>query len=487
LFEVHASIRVLSWSGKSSGNSFETYIVNMLKIHKEALLLGDPIKELDKCCYFNDGIKSEMFDTFKDNIRAEQDLFDSFMELYSCAKQVKIQKDDDTKGRKRDLGAVQTAHQQVASVTTSTRANKRNRKNNTQGGGEQEKKAPTAPVNKGNCKSDQMATNRCNKAIVWDASKRMENPVFAKLYPEQKAHFRKIRAEWEPKHGKDKDEEKQSKKGNDTRHASSIITSPGKVSLDDVSDSGDSREPSVTAKSPNNQGVVTGDYGDAAGNFGSSAYENDECSLFGDDSSIEDNKVDCRYIGAVEVDDRKPASAPPVGWKPAPAPPEAVVMDEFKPPVVYPQRGPGFPILDKFGRKGQQYRRGMELMTTKQVLEWASDATLCWAKKAYATMYPIWYNNEIVSPEVNKYWKAYEKHEKGNVFPDDHIAELIRFHNHYDCPMYEAEFHYMMKVDCKKLGYNAGDWKGYSPNMFLQNDLYCFFLLLGLHTSKLWK
>jgi hypothetical protein len=64
----------------------------MLKIHKEALLLGDPIKEWDKCRYFIDGIKSEMFDTFKDNIRAEQD---SFMELYSRAKQVKIQKDDE--------------------------------------------------------------------------------------------------------------------------------------------------------------------------------------------------------------------------------------------------------------------------------------------------------------------------------------------------------------------------------------------------------
>jgi hypothetical protein len=89
----------------------------------------------------------------------------------------------------------------------------------------------------------------------------------------------------------------------DTRQASSIITSPGKVSLDDVSDSGVSREASIKTKSPTNQGVVQGDYGDAAGNFGSSAYENDECSLFGDDSSIEDNAVDCRYIGSVEVDD----------------------------------------------------------------------------------------------------------------------------------------------------------------------------------------
>jgi hypothetical protein len=149
-FEVRASIRDLSWNGRNTGNSFETYISNMLKIHKEALLLGDPIKEWDKCRYFIDGIKSDMFDTFKDNIRAEQHAFDNFMKLYSRAKQVKIQKDDDTKGRKRDLGAVQTSNQQVASVTTTSRASKRNRKNSTQGGGDKEKLTPTAPIDKGN-------------------------------------------------------------------------------------------------------------------------------------------------------------------------------------------------------------------------------------------------------------------------------------------------------------------------------------------------
>jgi hypothetical protein len=147
-------------------------------------LIGDPIKEWDKRCYFIDGIKSDMFDTFKDNICAEQDSFDSLMELCSRTKQVKIQKDDDTKGRKRDLGAVQTSRQQVSSVTT--RANKRNKKNNNQGGGDTEK---TAPVDKGNLKTDHTATSRYDKAMVWVASRRMENPVFEKLYPEQKAHF----------------------------------------------------------------------------------------------------------------------------------------------------------------------------------------------------------------------------------------------------------------------------------------------------------
>jgi hypothetical protein len=77
--------------------------------------------------------------------------------------------------------------------------------------------------------------------------------------------------------------------------------------------------------------------------------------------SIEDNAFDFCYIGAVEVDDRKPAAKPtpvpmntatatkPKSWKippvtpkPAPAPSEAVVMDESEPPVVYPQKGPGF-------------------------------------------------------------------------------------------------------------------------------------------------
>jgi hypothetical protein len=36
---------------------------------------------------------SDMFDTFKDNIHAEMELFNSFMVLYSRAKQVKIQKE----------------------------------------------------------------------------------------------------------------------------------------------------------------------------------------------------------------------------------------------------------------------------------------------------------------------------------------------------------------------------------------------------------
>jgi hypothetical protein len=83
-----------------------------------------------------------------------------------------------------------------------------------------------------------------------------------------------------------------------------------------------------------------------------------------------------------------------------------------------------------------------------------------WAQRVYATMYPIWYNNIIVSREVNKYWKAYEKHDAENAFPDDRIAELIRFRNHYDRPMYPSEFQYMMKMERKKLGYHAGEWKG---------------------------
>jgi hypothetical protein len=140
--------------------------------------------------------------------------------------------------------------------------------------------------------------------------------------------------------------------------------SPGKVSLDDVSDSGDSSESSIKDKSPSNQGVVMGDNGNAAGDFCSSAYENDECSLFGDDCSVEevDDRPDYRRISAVEVkpvakstvEDSKPAAKPtldvdskPVGYTASeflafagltrrnkPEPPEAVVMDESKPPAV---------------------------------------------------------------------------------------------------------------------------------------------------------
>jgi hypothetical protein len=94
----------------------------------------------------------------------------------------------------------------------------------------------------------------------------------------------------------------------------------------------------------------------------------------------------------------------------------------------------------------------MERMTNKEVLEWASEATLRWAKRAYANLYPEWYKTIIISGEIDAYWKAYDKHEKGsNLFLDDPIAELICFRNHYDCPMYKSEFQHMMKVDCEKL------------------------------------
>jgi hypothetical protein len=430
-FEVRASICDLSWNGKNSGNSFETCIANMLKIHKEALLLGDPIKEWDKCRYLIDGIKSEMFDRFKDNIGAEQDSFNSFTELYSRAKQVKIQKDDETKGRKR--------------------------------------------------KTDHTATNRHGDLVKWNAKKRMDNPIFAKLYPEQKAHFRKIRAEYLVAHPeeKDKDKKEKNKKGNDTRNASSLVTSPGKVFLDDVSDSEVSCEPPPKAK-PYNQGVVEMDYGNAAGIFGVSAYANNECSLFGDDSSIEDNKVDCRYISAVEVD-----SKPAIDWKATaegmpveeflkifctaitgektkvvepPEPPEAVVMDESKPRVTYPQSGLGHPIIDQFGCKGQHHRNGMNRMTNKEVLEWASESTLRWAKQAYSELYPEWLKTKIISDDVDANWKTYEY--RTSQYPDDRIAELIRFRNHYDRPMYKSEFQHTLKVDRKKIGYDMGEWQG---------------------------
>jgi hypothetical protein len=212
--------------------------------------------------------------------------------------------------------------------------------------------------------------------------------------------------------------------------------------LDDVSDLGDSCEPPTTAKSPNNQGVVTGDSGDAAGNFGSSAYEDAECSLFGDDSSIEDDQKgsrfqDCRYVSAVVVDNRKPAA------KPTPVPEtkaitrseqkkeielmEAVVMDESGPPRNYVQRGPGHPIIDQFGQKGQTHLTGMDRMTNKEVLEWASESTLRWAKRAYAALYPEWLKTIIISKEVDSYWKEYEF--RTDNYPDDRIAELIRFRN----------------------------------------------------------
>jgi hypothetical protein len=137
---------------------------------------------------------------------------------------------------------------------------------------------------------------------------------------------------------------------------------------------------------------------------------------------------------------------------------EAVVMDESQPPRDYVQRGPGFPIMDQFGRKGQNHRNGMDRMTDKAVLEWASESTLRWAKRAYATLYPEWMKTIIISREIDAYWKEYEF--RTGDYPDDRIAEIIRFRNRFDRPMYKAEFQHMMRVSRKKLGYQSGEWVG---------------------------
>jgi hypothetical protein len=71
-------------------------------------------------------------------------------------------------------------------------------------------------------------------------------------------------------------------------------------------------------------------------------------------------------------------------------------------------------------------------------------------------MYPEWLQTIIISKEVDAYWKEYEF--RVDNYPDDRIAELIRFRNRYDRPMYKSEFQYMKRVDRKKMGYEYGEW-----------------------------
>ncbi len=289
----------------------------MLKIHNEARLLGDPIKEWDKCYYFLTGIQSESFNNFKDNARADVRSFDKFAELYSRAKQVKIYKDADAvSGRKRAAGSVETSNQQVAAATTSPSRSPKKRKGSTKGAGT---KSTTPPRDDGNGKLDNTATDKHNTPVSWDPSKRMGNKAYARLYDGQKAHFTKLRAEWCKKHpeeaAKQLEEWKKSKK-NATRNASALSSSFGERSPDDEEiQMGDSGEPSPVAGSATKPNWM-------ADGFGRSAYDenNDDESLF--DNSVEiaadsfDTEVSdsIRYLSAVKSVPVKSVPAKPDSW-----------------------------------------------------------------------------------------------------------------------------------------------------------------------------